>query len=196
MQLDAYKQERTRVLLLPSFLRLMHVRDRVRMATSTASQITGLCRISSQTVINRLRHAGLQESKPVRLNALTAHHLAERRRWCQEHIQWRRAPRRTVLFSDQSRFMLFRADGRSRIYRRHNERYATKYVLEHDRFGSDSVMVWAGIHHDGSSVSVDVNGASRSTGIRLQHHIVPLIKVTGGVWCAAVTTARGGQRRY
>ena len=78
--------------------------------------------------------------------------------------------------------MLFRADGRSRIYRRHNERYATKYILEHDRFGSDIGMVWAGIHHDGSSVSVDVNGASRSTGIRLQHHIVPLIKVTGGVF--------------
>ena len=61
----------------------MHLPYRFRTATSTAaSQIPGQTRISFQIVINRLRHAGLQAWQPVRLNALTAHHLAERRRWC------------------------------------------------------------------------------------------------------------------
>ena len=37
--------------------------------------------------------------------------------------------------------MLFRADGGSRIYRRHNERYTANCVLGQDRFGCGSVMV-------------------------------------------------------
>ena len=52
-----------------------------------------------------------------------------------------------ILFSDESHFMLLRADERSRIYLHHNEGYAANYVLEHDCFSGSSVMVLAGIHH-------------------------------------------------
>ena len=83
------------------------------------------------------------------------------------------------------RFILFRADGRSRIYRRHNERYAANCVVEHDHFGGGSVMVWAGIHHDGRTALVRVNGALSAQIYQdeiLQHHVVPLINVTGGIF--------------
>ena len=40
----------------------------------------------------------------MRRNVLTTHHVAKRLRWCQEHIQWRCAQWRTVLFSNESRF--------------------------------------------------------------------------------------------
>ena len=46
-----------------------------RAATSTANQIPGPRRISSQPVISRLRQAGVQASRTVRSNVLTAHHL-------------------------------------------------------------------------------------------------------------------------
>ena len=45
--------------------------------------------------------------------------------------------------------MLFRADGRSRINRRRDERYSANCVLEHDNFGGDSDLVWARIRRDG-----------------------------------------------
>ena len=45
--------------------------------------------------------------------------------------------------------MLFRADGRFRNYRRHNKRYAANCVLEPGRFDGESVIVCAGIRHDG-----------------------------------------------
>ena len=67
----------------------MQLRDKFRTATSTAKQIPGLRRISSQTVINHLRVAGLQVRRPVRCDVLAAHHLAERLRWCQKGIRWR-----------------------------------------------------------------------------------------------------------
>ena len=44
------------------YIRLMHLWDRFNTAASTASQIAGLRQIFSQTVINRLCQAGLQQS--------------------------------------------------------------------------------------------------------------------------------------
>jgi hypothetical protein len=38
----------------------------------------------------------------------------------------------SVLFTDESRLNLFRADGRRRVYRRRNERYADCFVIERD----------------------------------------------------------------
>ena len=77
-------------------------------------------------------------------------------------------------FSDESRVMLFRAD----------ERYAAKCIVEHDPFGG-GVMVWAGIHHDGRTALVRVNGALNAQIYRdeiLVHHDVLLINVTGSIF--------------
>ena len=67
--------------------------------------------------------------------------------WLRRHDPriWRRERWQAVLFTDESRFNLFRVDGRRRVYRRRNERYADCCVIERDRFGGDSVMVWGGV---------------------------------------------------
>ena len=64
---------------------------------------------------------------------LTARHRAAR-------LQWAR-----VLFSDESRFNLSRHDGQIRVFRRRGEHFADKCLIERDRFGGGSVMVWGGI---------------------------------------------------
>ena len=62
--------------------------------------------------------------------------------------------------------------------------YAANCFLEHDRLGG-GVMVWEGIRHDGRTPLVRVNGAP-SAQIYLdeipEHHVVPLINVTGGIF--------------
>ena len=45
--------------------------------------------------------------------------------------------------------------------------------------GGGSVMVWAGIHHDGHTALVIVNAQIYWDEI-LQHHVVPLVNVPGG----------------
>ena len=50
-----------------------------------------------------------------------------------------------VLFSDESRFQLFRADGRTWLYQRAGERTALCCVQETVPFGAGSLMVWGGI---------------------------------------------------
>ena len=45
----------------------------------------------------------------------------------------------------KSQFALCQADSRTLVYRRTNERYADCCVLERNRFGGGSLMVWGGI---------------------------------------------------
>ena len=88
--------------------------------------------------------------------------------------QWRR-----VLFTDESRFTLYRADGRRRVYRRRGERFADACVVERDRFGGGSVMVWGGIAHGIKSQLIIVAG--NMTAVRYRDEIlrpvaVPLVQ--------------------
>ena len=73
---------------------------------------------------------------------LTARHRAARLQWAQRHFRWGRQQWARVLFSDESRFNLNHHGGRIRVFRRRGERFADKCLIERDRFGGGSVMVW------------------------------------------------------
>jgi hypothetical protein len=84
--------------------------------------------------------------------------------------QWRR-----VFFTDESWFILFRPDGRRRVYRRRGERFADDCVLERDRFGGGSVMVWGGISHGLKSPLIVIAG--NLTGVRYRDEILRPVAV-------------------
>ena len=107
-------------------IRLRHLLDRFTTATSTAAAIPGQRRISHQIVRNRLRKAGIRAVVLIRLQWVRTHRVWPQQRW------------RTVWFSDESRFLLKRGDGRARVYRRRNERFANNCIQEVDRFGGGS----------------------------------------------------------
>ena len=65
---------------------------------------------------------------------------------------------RQFLFTAESRFALFRLDGRRRVYRRRGEQFADVCVRERDRFRGGSVMVWGGIAHGVKAPLIVVNG--------------------------------------
>ncbi|XP_041354587.1 E3 ubiquitin-protein ligase rnf213-alpha-like [Gigantopelta aegis] len=50
------------------------------------------------------------------------------------------------------------ADGRRCVWRRRGERYDSDNVIQHDRYGGGSVMVWAGIHGGGKTELVFIHG--------------------------------------
>ncbi len=58
-------------------------------------------------------------------------------------IQWRLALWRGVLFTDESRFSLYRADGRQRVWCCVGEWFAD--VVDRVAHGCGGVMVWAGV---------------------------------------------------
>ncbi len=104
----------------------LYLQDRLRPATRTAAATIGLHnqRISAQTVRNRLREAHLHARRPHRGLELTAVRHRNRLEWANAHIRWRLALWRGDLFTDESRFSLYRADGRQRVWRRVGERFA------------------------------------------------------------------------
>ena len=101
------------------YIQKSHLRNRYRMATTTArvTPETPNPSISAQTVRNRLREAGLRDCRPVVRQVLTKHHQQQCRLWAQTHCRWTRQDWQKVLFTDESWFYLTRGDGQICIYR-------------------------------------------------------------------------------
>ena len=164
-------------------IRLAHLRIRHLTATETALNTVGTHnrQISPKTVGSRLREIGLRARRPYVGLPLTQARRLRRMACLTAHAsrlfpmrQWRR-----VLFTDESRFTLYRADGRRRVYRRRGERFADACVVERDRFGGGSVMVWGGIAHGIKSQLIIVAG--NMTAVRYRDEIlrpvaVPLVQ--------------------
>jgi hypothetical protein len=51
------------------------------------------------------------------------------------------------MFSDESRFNLWNAEWRIRMFRRRNERYVDNCVVENNPYEGSGVMVWAAINY-------------------------------------------------
>uniref|UniRef100_A0A8C1BLK3 Tc1-like transposase DDE domain-containing protein n=1 Tax=Cyprinus carpio carpio TaxID=630221 RepID=A0A8C1BLK3_CYPCA len=125
----------------------LHLQDRLRPPTQTAAATIGLHnqRISAQTVRNRLREAHLHARRPHQGLDLTALRHRNQLEWANAHIGWRLALWKGVLFTDESRFSLYRADGRQHVWRRVGEWFADVNVVDRVSHGGGGVMVWAGI---------------------------------------------------
>ena len=112
-----------------------------------------------------------QRRRPYKGLILTNRHRQERLRWYRARLRWRLNNEWShVLFSDESRFNLSHSDGRARVYRRQNERYADCCVQERDRFGGGSVMEWAGIASRRRINLVSVDGTL--TAVRYKDNIL------------------------
>ena len=127
------------------YIRVFHLRNRTVAASTSAAGIPGLRRISSQTVRNWLRQHGIRPRRPYFGAVLTPLHRSERVRWCNRLRGWTFQKWRRIWFSDESRFLLQKRDGRIRVYRRRNERFSSSCVQEVDSFGGGSVMMWVAI---------------------------------------------------
>jgi len=95
----------------------LHLQDHLKPVTRTTAVTISLHnqRISAQTVRNRLREAHLHVRCPHLGLDLTAVCQCNRLEWANAHIRWRLALWRVVLFTDESRFSLYRADGRQHV---------------------------------------------------------------------------------
>jgi len=108
------------------FITLSHLR--FKTATSTATDMG----INRQPVVNRLRHNGqpLQARRPCVGQILTHRH---RNAWAR-HVRW------TVLCGPEYFSMISPGSIEARLTE--GERFAQNYLLERNRFGGGSVMVW------------------------------------------------------
>ena len=148
-----------------TYIRVVHLRDRLRTATLTTRSIPGLRRISPRTVRNRLRERGIRPRGPAIRPVVQQRHRIARFAWCRRHIHFTQQDWARVLFTDESRFHLDSSDGHSRVYRRVGERFHDSCVIQRCSFGG---MWWNLIR--GRTALVVVDGTL--TGIRYRDEII------------------------
>lgn len=124
-------------------------------------------------------HDCLRARRPYVGVQLSLRHRRDRVNWVVAHRRWTRRQWNEVVFSDESRFNLSCADGRLRVCRRRGERFDLQNVIEWDRYGGGSVMIWGGTCHGAKTDIVTVAG--NLTSVRycaeiIEHVVVPFIR--------------------
>ncbi len=104
--------------------------------------------VSTRTVRNRLKAAGLRSRRVIRRPLLEHRHRRDRLAWCRARRRWNLRSWRRVHWSDESRFLLHVTDGRARVWRARNTAYTPRNIRPTVPFGGGSVMVWGCISHD------------------------------------------------
>ena len=119
-------------------------------------QVCGV-NVSVRTAYRRLLAANLRSRRPLLRIPLGPQHRRARINWSNEHLQWEDEWKK-VLFTDESRFCMDFNDGRVRVRRQPNERFSEVCIMEHDRYGGGSVLMWGGISWTGKTLMVRING--------------------------------------
>jgi len=104
--------------------------------------IAGGMQMSKTTFVRRMKELGFGSYSPARKPALNDRQKANRLRWCQDKVGWTLDQWRSVIWSDESRFMVVGNDGGVRVIRKEGERYLAQHILHTHKFGKGSVMVW------------------------------------------------------
>ena len=126
----------------------------------------------------RLRLHGVRPRRPYFGAVLTPLHRREIVCWCNRLRGWTLRDWRRIWFSDESRSLLQKRDGRIRVYRRRNERFSSSCIHEVDSFGRGSVMMWTALSNDRKTDLVHVPGnltAVRYRDAIFQPHLMHII---------------------
>ncbi|GFY01134.1 transposable element Tcb2 transposase [Trichonephila clavipes] len=135
--------------------------------------------MSASSIRRRLLHRGLRARVPLYKIPLTANHRRLRLQWAHEHRTWQ-ADWHQVVFSDESRFILWDHDGRIRGRRYAGERCLPECVIERHNCLTPGVMVWGAISCQRQSNLVRIEGnlnSNRYVREVLQPEVDPFLQV-------------------
>lgn len=161
------------------------LRNRFLTGTALTHHFLGLggSNPSAWTVRRRLAEGNLKPFRPANGLKLERHHRTARRLYARDHVDWTIEDWTNVLFSDESKFMLYEHDGRAKVYRRPGERFMQACIEEKVAYGGGSVLVWAGISAESRTELVLIENGTLN-GVRymdeiLNEHVGPFMARLG-----------------
>jgi len=111
-------------------------------ANATEVQKKALKHVSPRTVNRHLREAGLvcqvRKAKPY----LSVTYKSKRLAWAKTHCNWTIEDWQCVVFSDESKFMLFKSDGCQYAWFKPGQALDGRYTKKTVKHGGGSLMVW------------------------------------------------------
>lgn len=191
-----------RRLLGPAQSRFL-IRTSRRNPTKNATQLQVALRavagpLSTQTIRRTLHAAGMRARRRVCCPQLMPVHRRNRLAWANEHGNWDIEEWRRCLFSDESRFTLYRPDGRIMVWRQENEQFREAMREERVAFGGGGVTIWGGISLDGRTelmVTRQSINAERYRDLCLIPHIIPYANNIGNAFILVDDNARPHRAR-
>lgn len=117
-------------------------KDPFKPATELKKELTVAA--SVETIRRRLRDNKLNACSPRKVPLLSRKHVAKRLKFATSHSNWTVEMWRNVLWTDESKIVLFGGKG-SRCYVRRppNAEYNPNYTIKTIKHGGSSIMVWA-----------------------------------------------------
>ena len=106
-------------------------------------------RCSVTTTKRRLRAAELFGRRPCKKPFISAKNQKARLKFAKKHLSWSPQQWSKVLWSDESKYLLFGSDGIKYVRRPKNERFNPKYQLPTVKHGGGNIMVWGAFSRDG-----------------------------------------------
>uniref|UniRef100_A0A7I5ECG5 Paired domain-containing protein n=1 Tax=Haemonchus contortus TaxID=6289 RepID=A0A7I5ECG5_HAECO len=97
---------------------------------------------SQSTISRRLRDVGLHARRPEKKPLVSPKNRRARLGWACRHLHWTLDQWREVIWSDESKFVLFGTDGISFVRRPVNKRFDPKYQIPTVKHGGGLVFVW------------------------------------------------------
>ena len=139
--------------------------------------------VSRWTVNRRLRRSGLRLYRCPIKPFLSQANREDRYRWAQNHIFWGPERFQRIVWSDESRFRLFKNDGRIRVWRVHGKRYRDDLVQHSLQAGGRSVHVWGAVWFDGRfSLQILRQNVNGQVYCQVLHNFLAEDRHPGGQW--------------
>ena len=104
---------------------------------------------SNSTTRRRLKDANLLGRRPSKKPFVSTKNRKARLGFAKKHITWTKEQWAKVLWSDESKYLLFGNDGTKYVRRPDGERFNPKYLLPTVKHGGGNVMVWGCFSRDG-----------------------------------------------
>lgn len=122
---------------------------RAEVANATELQKKAFKDVSTRTLQRRLKDQGLVCRVRKKKQFLNKKAREARRQWAMAHINWTVDDWKQVIFSDESKYMLFKSDGRDYAYFKPGQALDPRFVKKAVKHGGGHVMVWGCVTAEG-----------------------------------------------
>lgn len=159
------------------------IRTTVANRKDAAEEITekfnslGLTQVSTSTARRVLHEQGYFSRIGRRKPLVSESNRQKRLRWCKERRQWDEEWN-NVIWSDESRFLLYENDGRHRVWRKPHEQYDIDCMFPTVKSGNKGIMVWGCFTKKRLGPLVVVDGSITGSAYKmlLEEHLLGFIQ--------------------